>query len=104
MPKASQRSISSRRRRATSRSRSRRRPDRRRNTGHGGREVPVFFSGPAARRVLAEERAEQCVDARLLGLELGRRDEEGLGGDREELLEGLGAVRVEESLLAGLDG
>ena len=60
------------------------------------------FTWPA-RRVLAEERREQRVDARLLALELVRRDEEGLGGDGEELLERLGAVGVEEGLLVGVD-
>ena len=54
-------------------------------------------------RALAKEVAEQSVEHRLLAAKFERRDEEGLGGDREEFLDRLGTVRVEKGLLAGVD-
>ena len=52
--------------------------------------------------VLTVELGEQAVKAGLLGLERRRRNEERLGADREEFLERLGSVRIEERLVVAV--
>ena len=54
------------------------------------------------RRILPEEVDQQAIQLSLLGLEFVCSDEEGLGRDGEELLDRLGAVRIQQRVLSRL--
>src|SRR6185369_17060927 len=60
-------------------------------------------SSEVARGVLLEEAREQVIQRRVLVLKLQRRSEEGFGRHGEELVETLGAVRVEERLATRIE-